>query len=120
MIWTIVILALAAVFAFRQYKWYYSTVTEFNGKTVLITGASSGIGEELTKQICNLGAKKIIIGARRVEELERVKRECSRPEIIEIWQIDLNEPRECLKKGAELNLEHLDILVNNGGVSLRQ
>ncbi len=82
MIGTIAIIALLTTYLYRQYRWYYSTPTEFNGKTVLITGASSGIGEELTKQICRLGAKRIIIGARRVDELERVKRECSRPDII--------------------------------------
>lgn len=119
MICTILALALLIAYLFRYYRWYYSTPTEFNGKSVLITGASSGIGEELTKQICRLGAKRIIIGARRVEELERVKRECSRPEIIEVWQIDLNNPRACLKKASELNITSLDILVNNGGVSLR-
>ena len=70
--------------------------------------------------MCNSGAKKIIIAARRVEELERVKKECSFPEIIECWQIDLNKPRECLEKAKNLNLKELDILVNNGGVSLRR
>jgi NADP-dependent 3-hydroxy acid dehydrogenase YdfG len=70
------------MFAYRHFKWHYSSPSEFNDKTILITGASSGIGEELTKQMCRLGAKKIIIAARRIDELERVKKECSRPDII--------------------------------------
>ena len=82
MICTIFVLALTAMFAYKYFRWHYSSPSEFNSKTVLITGASSGIGEELTKQICRLGAKKIIIAARRVDELTRVKQECSRPEII--------------------------------------
>ena len=44
--------------------------------TVLITGASSGIGEELAKKFVKSGAKRVILSARRVGELERVKREC--------------------------------------------
>lgn len=85
MILTLFIIAILATLAYYQYRWYYTSPTEFKDKVVLITGASSGIGEELTKQISKLGAKKIIIAARRIEELERVKRECSRPDIVQIW-----------------------------------
>lgn len=70
---------------------------DFTGKTILVTGGSSGIGESLTKQFSLMGAKRIIIAARRLNELERVKSECSRPEIVETWQIDLSKPQECLE-----------------------
>ena len=47
------------------------------GKVVWITGASSGIGEALVKELANLNANiKLVISARRVDELERVKKEC--------------------------------------------
>jgi len=63
-------------FAYRKYTWNYGPATRFDGKVVLITGASSGIGEALAKEMCNLGCKKIIIAARRLDQLERVKSEC--------------------------------------------
>lgn len=40
-----------------------------------ITGASSGIGEELSLQLAALGAR-LVLSARRENELERVKRIC--------------------------------------------
>jgi len=58
---------------------------KFNGKTVFITGGSSGIGEQLCKRFIELGAKKVIIAARRLNELERVKKECKYPEKVEVF-----------------------------------
>jgi NADP-dependent 3-hydroxy acid dehydrogenase YdfG len=42
----------------------------------MITGASSGIGECLALKMAKAGAKKLIISARRVSELDRVKKAC--------------------------------------------
>lgn len=42
-----------------------------NGKVVLITGASSGLGESLSHQFFRAGSKVILV-ARRQGELERV------------------------------------------------
>lgn len=42
-----------------------------------MTGASSGIGEELTYQLSKIGAL-LAISARREDELERVKKKCLR------------------------------------------
>ena len=42
-----------------------------NGKVIVITGASSGIGEAMAKEYAKMGAK-VVLGARREEELRRV------------------------------------------------
>lgn len=67
-----------------------------------------------------MGAKKVIIAARRQNELERVQKECKRPEAIQTFQLDLSKPEECSARCKKLfNEEHVDILINNGGCSQR-
>ena len=46
-----------------------------SGKVVWITGASSGIGEELAYAFARLGCKLVISGT-RMEQLERVRNKC--------------------------------------------
>jgi len=51
------------------------TEWELTDMVVWITGASSGIGEELAFQLSKLGVC-LVLSARRGQELERVKRRC--------------------------------------------
>ena len=46
-----------------------------NGKVVWITGASGGIGEHTALALAHGGAK-LVLSARRLQELERVKENC--------------------------------------------
>jgi short-subunit dehydrogenase len=97
-------------------------MSDLAGKVIWITGASSGIGEGLTYELVKKGAK-LILSARRKEELERVKGNCpavAQP-FIRILPLDLSEP-STLKLSVEAALQlfgHVDILVNNGGISQR-
>ena len=93
---------------------------DFSSKTVWITGASSGIGEALAYEFSKLGAK-IILSARRKEELERVKANCSNSEKVIIQSLDLARHDE-IKEIAGKVIEQagpVDILINNGGISQR-
>ena len=91
-------------------------------KVIWITGASSGIGEALAYELASRGAR-LILSARRKEELERVKGNCTaeaQPDI-RILPLDLSEA-ETLKLSTEAAIQlfgHVDILVNNGGISQR-
>jgi len=51
---------------------------DLQDKIVWITGASSGIGEATAYQMAQ-GRAKLVLSARRKEELERVKKACNLP-----------------------------------------
>ena len=87
---------------------------------IWITGASSGIGEELAKQYAQRG-NRLILSARREKELERVKALCPQPENIAILPLDLTD-FDVLPQKVEQALrcfDRIDLLINNGGVSQR-
>ena len=93
----------------------------YKDKIIWITGASSGIGEALTKKLASWDAK-LIISSNRKDELERVKRECvTSNEKVVILPIDLSIPEQVEKTADEaLHLfGRVDFLFNNGGISQR-
>lgn len=89
-------------------------------KVVWITGASSGIGEALAYEL-NKNGTKLILSARRENELERVKSNCSFPEKVGLLPLDLSLFDSLPNKTKEAIEIHgrIDVLVNNGGVSQR-
>lgn len=86
---------------------------------IWITGASSGIGEELAYQLSKAGAR-LILSARRKKELERVAGNC-KGDNVQILPLDLEKP-ELMNVSVEAAIQyfgHVDILINNGGISQR-
>lgn len=94
-------------------------MSQIRNSVIWLTGASSGIGEELAYQLAEKGAR-LIISARRREELERVKAGCGNAEVF-ILPLDLSESFSLGQKvkEAEKHYGHVDILINNGGISQR-
>lgn len=87
-------------------------------KLIWITGASSGIGEALTYAYALLGAR-LIISARRAEELERVKLNCGQAqEHIYVLPLDLEKYADAKTwfASAKAAMGVPDILINNGGI----
>jgi short-subunit dehydrogenase len=89
-------------------------------EVIWITGASSGIGEELAKQYAKRGTK-LILSARRKVELERVRNSCIHPENINIVALDLTDFVSLPQRVEEAKqcFGRIDLLINNGGVSQR-
>ncbi|WP_317133169.1 SDR family oxidoreductase [Adhaeribacter rhizoryzae] len=93
----------------------------FNQQVVWITGASSGIGEALAQAFAQAGAS-LILSARRIEELERVKNSLPlSPAQVLVLPIDLEKPEtfpELVQQVMDA-FNRIDILVHNGGISQR-
>jgi len=95
------------------------------GKVVLITGASGGIGESLAHSFFQAGCK-LILAARRRDELERVKNEVIRMKqpntatihVPAVMELDLSHSASIAAKGQEALDVYggIDILINNAGI----
>jgi short-subunit dehydrogenase len=91
----------------------------FENKVVWITGASSGIGEALAYTFAKRRAK-LILSARRADELERVKKNCNLPEgDILVLPLDVAEHHKAEEATQKVlaTFKHIDILINNAGLS---
>ncbi len=96
-------------------------MSNINGAVFWITGASSGIGEATAYEAAKNGAK-VVLSARRKEELERVKKNTGlAEENVFVLPLDM-EKHEELQPAVERVLAkfgRIDILFNNAGVSQR-
>ena len=93
---------------------------KLQGKTIWITGASSGIGEALAIELSKKG-NNLILSARRKEALENVKSQLPHPEKAAIVVLDLTDSESFNQKYQEAKsfFGDIDVLVNNGGISQR-
>src|ERR1700724_1040477 len=92
----------------------------FQQKKIWITGASSGIGEALAHAFHQAGAK-LILSARREEELKRIQAQCGGESCTRILPLDLTRAEELSDK-TRLALGMfggIDILVQNAGITQR-
>ncbi len=91
-------------------------------KVALITGASSGIGLTVAKQLADAGAHVLLV-ARTQEKLEEVKKEIEAAGgKASVFPCDLNDMTsidECAKN-ILAEVGHIDILINNAGRSIRR
>lgn len=93
----------------------------FKDKVIWITGASSGIGEGLALELAKQGAR-LILSARREDELKRVAALTKLPELdLMILPFDLKDTSNAvvLTAGIINKFGRIDMLVNNGGMSQR-
>ena len=91
-------------------------IFNLEGKTALITGASSGLGKHFAKTLAGAGAS-VILSARRIENLEALKNEIGSQASCIPLDVTSVESINNLVKEIRNTAGSLDILVNNAGVS---
>ena len=87
------------------------------GKVVLVTGASSGIGQATALALSEAGAR-VAVGARRVDRLKALTERAVGERLP--LELDVTD-RQSVNDAVEATVDHfgtLDILVNNAGVML--
>jgi len=95
---------------------------DLRGQTVVLTGASSGIGAEAARKLARLGATVVLL-ARREDALARVRERIeSAGGVAHTYAVDLADPAQTEAIAALILAEHprIDALVNNAGRSIRR
>ncbi|KAI5054532.1 hypothetical protein GOP47_0027665 [Adiantum capillus-veneris] len=118
----ILLLCLPTVYFLRFLRSVLTVIFKENvrGKVVLITGASSGIGEQVAYQYARCGAILVLV-ARRAERLRAVAERASKLGAMHTHVItgDVAKEGDCKRVVDETikRFGHLDHLVNNAGIS---
>ncbi len=89
-----------------------------SGKVVLITGASSGIGEATARLLAENGAK-VVLGARRVERLKQIAADIrAKGGVAELQALDVanREDVQSFVTFAREKFGRVDVMFNNAGV----
>lgn len=94
---------------------------QLHGKTAIVTGASSGIGARIAKELAKEGVN-VVLAARHLEKLSKIEKEIKelgKGKVLVI-QTDVTNKQQVnqLVKKAEEAFNHVDILVNNAGQML--
>lgn len=91
----------------------------FARRVVWITGASSGIGAALAIAFSRLGAR-VVMSARRIDELELVRRQCDHPDEHMVLPLDMEKADFSQAVSDVLaRFGSIDVLINNAGISQR-
>jgi retinol dehydrogenase-12 len=93
----------------------------FAGKTVIVTGANTGLGLEAARHFVKAGAGTVIIACRTLSKGEAAKADIEKTEkrtgVLQVWELDLSSfaSVKAFAKRCE-TLPRLDVCVENAGV----
>ena len=94
---------------------------DFNGKVVVVTGGSSGIGLACVKSFLRCGAR-VVIAARNEQNGQAAVHMLSAFGEVSFISTDVTQPTECDRTISETIRQHrqLDVLVNSAGIYLEK
>lgn len=93
---------------------------DYSGKVIVITGASSGIGEESAEEFAKLHAKLILV-SRNEEKLQQVMRKLSKYQTqIFVYPCDISKTEQVMQISKSIleKFGTVDVLVNNAGFGI--
>ncbi|MBW4430792.1 MAG: SDR family oxidoreductase [Pelatocladus maniniholoensis HA4357-MV3] len=93
-------------------------MSNVNGKIIVITGASSGIGEATARMLANQGAR-VVLGSRRTDRLEAIVNDIrTTGGTAEYQAVDVTQRShlEALIQFAQSKFGRVDVLINNAGI----
>lgn len=90
--------------------------TKYNSRIALITGASSGIGQAIAKDLANLGMPLILM-ARRKERLEQLASELTVPTLLLVVDVRKSEEVFTALNNLPDSWKKIEILINNAGLA---
>ncbi|MFC6090358.1 oxidoreductase [Saccharothrix lopnurensis] len=100
-------------------KWTEADIPDQTGRTVLVTGANSGLGLR-TAEVLGARGARVLLACRSPERgqraLERVLAAGAKAELVRLDLADLSSVREAAASVRERTDDALDVLVNNAGV----
>lgn len=101
--------------------------TDLTGRTIIVTGANTGLGFDCAKHLVRLNVSRLILACRSIQKGEAAKETIisSQPTnqkaktTIEVWPIDMSSYDSVLAFGdrCENSLTRLDAVVENAGIS---
>lgn len=94
------------------------SIFSLSGKTILVTGASSGIGAHLARLASQAGAR-VVIGARRIERLEQLAQDIqwlSGEALVVALDVTDRASVEAAFDAAEVHFGVVDVVLNNAGI----
>src|SRR6187551_3719045 len=91
---------------------------DLTGKTALVTGAASGIGEIIARTLASAGASVYLADVDRENGEKIVHEIVSDGGVAEFIPLDVSNNENCLAAADAVHAAHaqLDILVNNAGI----
>jgi NAD(P)-dependent dehydrogenase (short-subunit alcohol dehydrogenase family) len=105
-----------------QWRQAVATTFDLDGRTALVTGASSGLGARFARVLASNGAT-VVLAARRIERLRELREEiASRGGKAHVVQLDVTDVPGigAAIEQAEFDAGPIDILVNNSGIGPTQ
>ncbi|XP_038073397.1 retinol dehydrogenase 13-like [Patiria miniata] len=123
-VWTVVPVGVAVLWLLRRYLaggWCYNKA-RLDGKTVLITGANTGIGKETARDLARRGAR-VILACRDLAKAEAAMTDIredtgnSNLAVVKLDLASLASVRACAEK-IKREESRLDILINNAGIMM--